>query len=158
MAFDVLGLGTVPNDGTGDDLLTAGGKINDNFAKAVEGAASSTADRVVLFNGTSGKLVKEASFGAADVMLLSGNQSVAGEKSFSDSAVFSDTVDFESTVVFEDEAVFEDAAKFETFINLKPGTAPGAPAEGDVYFDAIDKVLKCYADGQWIDLFTLPSP
>jgi hypothetical protein len=35
MAYDTIGLGTSANDGTGDDLRTAGGKINDNFAKAV---------------------------------------------------------------------------------------------------------------------------
>jgi len=36
MAYSTIGLGTDANDGTGDDLRTAGGKINDNFAKAVE--------------------------------------------------------------------------------------------------------------------------
>jgi len=36
MAFETIGLGTIANDGTGDDLRTAGGKINDNFAKAIE--------------------------------------------------------------------------------------------------------------------------
>jgi hypothetical protein len=35
MAYDTIGLGTSANDGTGDDLRTAGAKINDNFAKAV---------------------------------------------------------------------------------------------------------------------------
>ena len=36
MAYETIGLGTSANDGTGDDLRTAGGKINDNFAKAIE--------------------------------------------------------------------------------------------------------------------------
>jgi hypothetical protein len=36
MAFDTIGLGTAANDGTGDDLRTAGGKINTNFGKAIE--------------------------------------------------------------------------------------------------------------------------
>jgi hypothetical protein len=83
MAFDVLGLGTVPGDGTGDDLVIAGGKINDNFAKAVEGAASVTANRVAVFNGTTGKLVKEAAFVEADVARLSETQTFSGAKTFS---------------------------------------------------------------------------
>jgi len=140
VAFDVLSLGTVPGDGTGDDLVTAGGKINDNFAKAVEGPASATGDRVVLFDGTTGKLVKQATFAVGDVMRLSTNQTATGQKTF-------DAV-----------ATFKANANFETLINLKPGTPPGSPAEGDVYFDSTDKVLKCYADGGWRDLFTLPSP
>lgn len=36
MAYETIGIGTTANDGTGDDLRTAGGKINDNFAKAIE--------------------------------------------------------------------------------------------------------------------------
>lgn len=36
MAYSNIALGTSANDGTGDDLRTAGGKINDNFAKAIE--------------------------------------------------------------------------------------------------------------------------
>jgi len=36
MDFKIIGLGTDANDGTGDNLRTAGGKINDNFAMAVE--------------------------------------------------------------------------------------------------------------------------
>lgn len=140
MAFDTFGIGSAPNDGTGDTLIQLGTKLNANFAKAVEGPASSVADRVALFDGTSGKLVKQATFAVSDVMRLSTNQTVAGEKTF------------------EDEATFEEAANFETLINLKPGTPPAVPAEGDVYFDSTDKVLKCYADGDWQDLFTLPSP
>lgn len=33
MAQQTIGLGTAPNDGTGDALRTAGGKINDNFTE-----------------------------------------------------------------------------------------------------------------------------
>lgn len=33
MAQQVIGLGTTPNDGTGDSLRVAGEKINDNFAE-----------------------------------------------------------------------------------------------------------------------------
>jgi len=33
MAYQALGLGTVANDGTGDDLRTGGDKINDNFVE-----------------------------------------------------------------------------------------------------------------------------
>jgi hypothetical protein len=35
MAFSIIGLGTDKNDGTGDDLRTAGGKINNNFKEAI---------------------------------------------------------------------------------------------------------------------------
>ena len=31
MTFQSINLGAAPNDGTGDDLRTAGGKINSNF-------------------------------------------------------------------------------------------------------------------------------
>lgn len=33
MAQQTVGIGSAPNDGTGDDLRTAGGKINDNFTE-----------------------------------------------------------------------------------------------------------------------------
>ena len=36
MAYETIGIGTAANDGTGDDLRTGAGKINDNFAKALE--------------------------------------------------------------------------------------------------------------------------
>jgi hypothetical protein len=35
MNFDTIGIGTTPNDGTGDPLRTAFGKVNTNFAKAI---------------------------------------------------------------------------------------------------------------------------
>jgi hypothetical protein len=61
MAFDVVNVGTTVNDGTGDTLRAGGVKINANFAKAVEGPASATADAVAVFDGTTGKLVKAGS-------------------------------------------------------------------------------------------------
>lgn len=33
MAQQTIGIGAAPNDDTGDDLRTAGGKINDNFTE-----------------------------------------------------------------------------------------------------------------------------
>jgi hypothetical protein len=59
MPFDVINTGTTANDGTGDPLRTAFTKVNDNTAKAVEGPASATADAVALYDGTTGKLLKE---------------------------------------------------------------------------------------------------
>jgi hypothetical protein len=57
--FDVINTGTTANDGTGDPLRTAFTKVNDNTAKAVEAPTGTvTADTVVLFDGTTGKLVK----------------------------------------------------------------------------------------------------
>jgi hypothetical protein len=58
MSFDVIGVGTNPNDNTGDTLRAGGVKINANFAKAVEGPASVAAGLVAGFDGTSGKLVQ----------------------------------------------------------------------------------------------------
>jgi hypothetical protein len=58
MAFDVIGVGTL-NQGDGDTLRNGGIKINNNFAKAVEGPASATADAVAVFDGTTGKLLKD---------------------------------------------------------------------------------------------------
>jgi hypothetical protein len=58
MPFDVVNIGSVANDGTGDSLRAGGTKINNNFAKAVEGPSSAVAGQVVAFNGTTGKLVQ----------------------------------------------------------------------------------------------------
>lgn len=46
MAQQTIGLGTVADDGTGDDLRTAGGKINDNFTElyAADAAIAETID------------------------------------------------------------------------------------------------------------------
>jgi hypothetical protein len=61
MAFDVVNVGTTVNDGTGDTLRAGGVKINANFAKAVEAPASTvTNNTAVVFDGTTGKLVKQA--------------------------------------------------------------------------------------------------
>ena len=91
MAFDVIGVGTADNDGTGDTFRASFTKVNANFVKAVEGPASTvSADRIVLFDGTTGKLVKQATFAVSDVMRLSTNQTVAGEKTFEDVATFED--------------------------------------------------------------------
>lgn len=59
MAFDVINVGTSVNDGTGDTLRAGGVKINANFAKAVEGPASSTDNSVAVFDGAGGKLLKD---------------------------------------------------------------------------------------------------
>jgi hypothetical protein len=59
MAFDVINTGTTANDGTGDPLRTAFTKVNDNTAKAVEGPASSTNNSVAVYDGTTGKLLKD---------------------------------------------------------------------------------------------------
>jgi hypothetical protein len=59
MAFDPVLTGATANDGTGDPLRTAFTRINDNFDLAVEGPTGTvTADTVVLFDGTTGKLVQ----------------------------------------------------------------------------------------------------
>jgi hypothetical protein len=61
MAFQTINIGTTVNDGTGDTLRDGGDKINDNFAVAVEGPALTvTTNRFVLWDGTTGRLVKQA--------------------------------------------------------------------------------------------------
>jgi hypothetical protein len=81
MAFDVVNVGTLVNDGTGDTLRNGGIKINNNFAKAVEGPASATADGIPVFSGTSGKLLKS---GTGAVITSTGNVGIGttsiGEK------------------------------------------------------------------------------
>jgi hypothetical protein len=48
-------------------------KVNSNFGKAVEGPASTvTADRLVVFDGTTGKLVKQATVGVSALLPLAG--------------------------------------------------------------------------------------
>lgn len=68
MAFDVINVGSSVNDGTGDTLRAGGVKINANFAKAVEGPGTVTANRLVVFNGTTGYLVKQGSLTEATVV------------------------------------------------------------------------------------------
>ena len=43
-------------------------------------------------------------------------------------------------------------AKIDEVLNLKPGTAPASPAEGDVYYDATLKKLRVYTGAAWENL------
>jgi hypothetical protein len=73
MAFQVINIGAVVNDGTGDTLRDGGDKINDNFAVAVEGPAAAVVnERIVVFDGTTGRLVKQASLGVSALLPLTG--------------------------------------------------------------------------------------
>jgi len=36
-----------------------------------------------------------------------------------------------------------------TFANFTPGSAPGTPVEGDVYYDSTDHKLKVYTGAAW---------
>jgi hypothetical protein len=58
VAFQDIAIGAFPNDDTGDTLRNGGIKINNNFAKAVEGPASATTGNVAVYNSTSGKLLR----------------------------------------------------------------------------------------------------
>lgn len=79
MAFSTVNLGAGAGDGAGDSLRDGGGKINANFALAVEGPAAAVTDgRVVAFDGTTGRLVKQGGKLAAD--LVSGPASVTGDR------------------------------------------------------------------------------
>jgi hypothetical protein len=79
MAFQTVNVGTVADDGTGDSLRAGGQKINSNFALAVEGPASAVTDgRVVVFDGTTGRLVKQGTQLAT--ALVSGPASVTDER------------------------------------------------------------------------------
>jgi hypothetical protein len=77
MAFDVLNVGSAPNDGNGESLRSGGQKINANFAKAVEGPGTVTADRLVVFNGTTGYLVKQGSLTEATIVQQTGADGAA---------------------------------------------------------------------------------
>jgi hypothetical protein len=73
MAFQTINIGAVVNDGTGDTLRDGGDKINDNFAVAVEGPAAAVVnERIVVFDGTTGRLVKQASLGVSALLPLTG--------------------------------------------------------------------------------------
>jgi surface protein len=69
MPFDVINIGTIPNDGTGDPLRTAFDKTNDNFALAVEGPAAATSGRVAVYDGTTGKLLQDGTKVEADLVV-----------------------------------------------------------------------------------------
>lgn len=51
MAKQTISLGTAPNDGTGDNLRIAGGKINDNFNELYGGLQSVTTVNVSINSG-----------------------------------------------------------------------------------------------------------
>jgi hypothetical protein len=69
MAFQTINIGTTVNDGTGDTLRDGGDKINDNFAVAVEGPALTvTTNRFVLWDGTTGRLVKQGALTESTVV------------------------------------------------------------------------------------------
>lgn len=79
MPFQTVNVGSVADDGTGDSLRAGGQKINTNFGLAVEGPASAVTDgRVVAFDGTTGRLVKQGTQLAAS--LVSGPSSVTDER------------------------------------------------------------------------------
>jgi len=118
MAFEEIGIGTIPNDTEGDTLRAGGIKINNNFAKAVEGPASSNDNRLALFSGTSGKEVKQAAFDVDDVARLSATQTITGAKTFSQT----------STTV----------ATTATFLN--PSNANNTTKEAQILFRLADTV------------------
>ena len=68
MAFETVNVGTVANDGTGDTPRAGMVKVNSNFAKAVEGPASATDGRVAVYDGTTGKLLKNGTKVEADIV------------------------------------------------------------------------------------------
>jgi hypothetical protein len=69
MAFDTINVGVTGNDGTGDTIRVSYQKTNTNFGKAVEAPASTVTDgRIAVFDGTSGKLLKQASVAATSVV------------------------------------------------------------------------------------------
>lgn len=61
MSLTDVNVGTSADSGTGETLRSGGQTINANFAKVVEGPAggSSTDGGLVLWDGTSGRLVKD---------------------------------------------------------------------------------------------------
>lgn len=44
------------------------------------------------------------------------------------------------------------SAKIEDVLNLKPGAVPGAPSEGDIYYDIALKKLRLYTGAVWENL------
>ncbi|MDR9391953.1 MAG: hypothetical protein RI554_07980, partial [Trueperaceae bacterium] len=60
MPLTDLNVGNAADDGTGQTLRSGGQLINENFGKVVEGPAAGTNDGgIVLWDGTSGRLVKD---------------------------------------------------------------------------------------------------
>jgi hypothetical protein len=58
MAKLIINTGTVANDGTGDTLRAAGGKINDNFSEIYTALGNGTALGIVVNGATSGQILK----------------------------------------------------------------------------------------------------
>lgn len=68
MAKQTINIGTAANDGTGDALRTAFGKVNSNtdelYANKVDGPASATDATPAVFDGTTGKRIKNIAYSA----------------------------------------------------------------------------------------------
>src|SRR5688572_10806492 len=64
MAQQTIGTGTIANDGTGDPLRTAFGKINDNFADLYGGVSSQSGTSYTAVLSDARKLLRFTNAGA----------------------------------------------------------------------------------------------
>jgi len=67
MSQQIINIGTLPNDGTGDPLRTAYGKINDNFDE-LYAAASQYVSRIIAGSGVS--ISPTSGFGDVTINML----------------------------------------------------------------------------------------
>jgi hypothetical protein len=121
MGFDVINIGATANDGTGDPLRTAFDKTNDNFALAVEGPATATSGRVAVYDGATGKLLRDGTKAEADLVV---GPAAAATNNV---AVYADTT---GKVVKDSGVNFEDLVSSSYTWTNGGGTSPAATVPG----------------------------
>jgi hypothetical protein len=121
MGFDVINIGATANDGTGDPLRTAFDKTNDNFALAVEGPATATSGRVAVYDGATGKLLRDGTKAEADLVV---GPAAAATNNV---AVYADTT---GKLVKDSGVNFEDLVSSSYTWTNGGGTSPAATVPG----------------------------
>jgi hypothetical protein len=125
MGFDVINIGATANDGTGDPLRTAFDKTNDNFALAVEGPAAATSGRVAVYDGATGKLLRDGTKAEADLVVGPASATAAAVAAFDGTT---------GKLIEDGQSLQVTAGKFSPTANTVAGNGMYLPAANTVAF------------------------
>lgn len=155
MAQQTIGLGSAPNDGTGDDLRTGGDKINDNFSElySLIGSFINKGGYTWphLWTGTTGAAKSANVLYFAPIVIPTGfsadriaiviNATVAGNARL---GIYNNrnSVNLPGTLVLDAGTVATDGATGEAYIAISQALDPGKYWLAAV-FDAAANVLRC---------------
>lgn len=139
--------GTVTSVGLspGSGIQINGGPITSsgNITVTNTGVTRINAGTGITVSGANGNvtIAASATYGTVTSIGISSTQLVVGSTPITTAGTI--TVDLPANVAFSGYA------NIGTFLKLIPGTAPGTPAEGMVYYDSASHVLKCYNGTAW---------